>query len=355
MDIDHAHFYVADAQRSRDWFVNTLGFRAIAHRIDQQIHSEIVAQGGIFFVLSSPLGADNSVTDFLQHQSAGVADLALRVKDLAAVLATIQAAGGKVLQDVQTFSNEKGQLRWAKIQGWGRLQHTLLERSGQTLQLAGYTDHALEHQDSDSFPLMLGIDHAVLNVYPGDLKPAIAWYQKILGLQTDSSFVIQTDRSALHSQVLVHPEGSLQLPINEPASKSSQIQEFLDFNHGSGIQHLAIATGDIVMAIAQLRQLGLSFLDIPERYYAQLQAGLKAAGLDFDLLPLQQQRILMEWQLSYDPVRILLQAFTQPIFDQPTFFFELIERRFQAQGFGERNFLALFQAIEQEQIRRGTL
>jgi 4-hydroxyphenylpyruvate dioxygenase len=355
MDIDHAHFYVADAQRSRDWFVKTLGFAAIAQRIDQQVHSEIVAQGGIFFVLSSPLGSDNPVADFLQHQSAGVADLALRVKDIAAVLAAVQTAGGKVLQEVQTVSDEQGQLRWAKIQGWGRLQHTLLERSGHTPRLAGYTNYGSDHLDSDSFPLLTGIDHAVLNVYPGELQLAIAWYQNILGLQTDSSFVIQTDRSALHSQVLVHPEGSLQLPINEPASKSSQIQEFLDLNHGSGIQHLAISTRNIVLAIAQLRQLGLSFLEIPERYYAQLQAGLKAEGLDFDLLPLQQQRILMEWQPNHDPVRILLQAFTQPIFDQPTFFFELIERRFQAQGFGERNFLALFQAIEQEQIRRGTL
>ncbi|HEY9645050.1 MAG TPA: VOC family protein, partial [Chroococcidiopsis sp.] len=201
-----------------------------------------------------------------------------------------------------------------------------------------------------------GIDHAVLNVAAGDLSTAIAWYENAFGFRRQQGFTIQTAYSGLSSQVLVHPQGHAQLPINEPISPSSQIQEFLDCNRGPGIQHVALKTDNSLRAIADLRQRGLRFLPVPPTYYGQLRQ-----RADFWLSELQwqaiaAQQLLIDWQPHSQA--LLLQAFTQPIFAIPTFFFELIERRpcqltqNPAQGFGEGNFRALFEAVEREQRKR---
>jgi 4-hydroxyphenylpyruvate dioxygenase len=195
----------------------------------------------------------------------------------------------------------------------------------------------------------------VLNVATGDLERALRWYEDVLGFQRQQTFMIQTDQSGLRSQVLVHPISGVQFPINEPTSANSQIQEFLDVNQGSGIQHIALQTPQIVKAIAQLRNLGLSFLPIPPTYYTQLRLShpkLPLSASEFEEITAQQ--ILVDWQ-DKSTNALLLQTFTQPIFEQPTFFFELIERRQGAQGFGEGNFRALFEAIEREQLKRGSL
>jgi 4-hydroxyphenylpyruvate dioxygenase len=202
----------------------------------------------------------------------------------------------------------------------------------------------------------------VLNVQTGELEGAIAWYEKTLGFQPRQSFEIQTDRSALCSQVMVHPDGTAQFPINQPASASSQIQEFLDWNRGGGIQHIALQTPHIVEAIDQFRQQGLVFLPVPFSYYEQLRLrpGFNLSELEWQTIA--RQEVLVDWQIEI-PQALLLQAFTQPIFSEPTFFFELIERRqiwknqqpYQSQGFGEGNFQALFEAIEREQMKRGSL
>jgi 4-hydroxyphenylpyruvate dioxygenase len=348
MDIDHIHFYIEDAQQWRDWFIG-IGFAAVGSQINPHTRTEVVQSNHIYFALSSPLSQDSPVAQSLGMQPAGVADLALRVEDLPAMLEQAIAAGVKLVEPIQTHITEQGELKLAQIQGWGNLRHTLVQRTGSTPLLPG-----LELMQTDQPAALLNqIDHCVLNVANPDLSAAIAWYEKVLGLRGDRRFAIQTQRSALHSQVLVHPHGSIQFPINEPASPSSQIQEFLDINRGSGIQHLALSTGSIVVAIANLRQSGLKFLDIPASYYQNLRQRLpKIPALD--LVALEQQQILVDWH-SEQPQRVLLQAFSQPIFAQPTFFLEVIERRSQAEGFGEGNFLALFEAIEREQIKRGSL
>jgi 4-hydroxyphenylpyruvate dioxygenase len=194
----------------------------------------------------------------------------------------------------------------------------------------------------------------------GDLERAVAWYENILDFKPQQVFKIKTDRSALHSQVMVSRNGNVQLPINEPASRNSQIQEFLDVNRGPGIQHIALRTTNLVSAIAKFRASGLSLLSVPQSYYTQLKQRPKFPLSDIEIAAIAQQEILVDWQ-EYTPLDgrnnapLLLQIFTQPIFEQPTFFFEFIERRFQAQGFGEGNFRALFEAIESEQIKRGSL
>ncbi|HAG82337.1 MAG TPA: 4-hydroxyphenylpyruvate dioxygenase, partial [Cyanobacteria bacterium UBA12227] len=204
-------------------------------------------------------------------------------------------------------------------------------------------------------PLFTHIDHVVLNVAAGDLVRAVQWYKNVLGFQPQEQFTIQTENSGLCSQVMVHPVSGVQFPINEPTSPNSQIQEFLNVNGGAGIQHIALATDNIVDAIAQLRTWGVSFLDVPPSYYTQLQQ--RYPNIDLSLTEWQEiasQKILVDWQEN-SPHALLLQTFTQPIFKQPTFFFEVIERRLQAQGFGEGNFRALFEAIEREQLKRGSL
>jgi 4-hydroxyphenylpyruvate dioxygenase len=206
----------------------------------------------------------------------------------------------------------------------------------------------------DSRLPITGIDHIVLNVAVGDLEPAVAWYEKILGFRSQQAFTIQTDRSALHSQVMVSSNSCVQFPIDQPASPNSQIQEFLDLNRGAGIQHIALKTSNIVEAIAQFRARGVSFLPVPPAYYTQLQERLGIPISADELQSIAQQQILVDWQYPA-PNALLLQTFTQPIFPQPTFFFEIIERRSQAMGFGEGNFRALFEAIEREQMKRGSL
>ncbi len=199
-----------------------------------------------------------------------------------------------------------------------------------------------------------GIDHIVLNVASGDLERAVAWYKDTLDFHAQQTFRIQTEHSALSSQVMVSHSGGVQLAINESASPNSQIQEFLDVNRGPGIQHIALKTPNIVQSVAQLRSNGLPLLPVPSMYYTQLQQRHTLPLSATQLQEIAQQQILVDWEEN-TPQALLLQTFTQPIFEQPTFFFELIERRFQARGFGEGNFRALFEAIEREQIKRGSL
>ena len=172
-------------------------------------------------------------------------------------------------------------------------------------------------------------------------------------LYAQQTFNIKTDRSGLHSQVMISPHGHVQLPINEPASPSSQIQEFLEVNRGAGIQHIALQIPNLVEGISRFRAAGLSFLSVPQSYYSQLQQRCNFTLSSQELQGIAHQEILVDWHEDAAPGELLLQIFSQPIFHEPTFFFEFIERRFLAQGFGEGNFQALFQAIEREQIKRG--
>ncbi|ODH02818.1 4-hydroxyphenylpyruvate dioxygenase [Nostoc sp. KVJ20] len=350
MKIDHVHFYVEDAKVWRDWFVHHLGFQPVTDR-SNSFHTctEVVQNGAVCFFLSSPLLPTSPVAEFLRQYPPGVADVAFAVDDVEAAIALAQKHGATILQPIQERQVGTAFLKCGKIAAWGGLTHTLIERSL-------VFDKGQKTNDNT----FTAIDHVVLNVAVGELERAVAWYENILDFQPQQAFKIKTNRSALHSQVMISRNGSVQLPINEPASRNSQIQEFLDVNQGPGIQHIALRTTNLVSAIAKFRASGLSLLSVPQTYYSQLKQrpGLTLSPLELEAIA--QQEILVDWQ-EYTPLEggntapLLLQIFTQPIFEQPTFFFEFIERRFQAQGFGEGNFRALFEAIESEQIKRGTL
>jgi 4-hydroxyphenylpyruvate dioxygenase len=356
MEFDHIHFYVQDAKRTRDWFIHNLGFQGIGSRNLGHTQTEIVYQGSVYFLLSSPLTIESPITEFLQLHPSGVADIAFQVKDLELRLEQLVKQGVRVISPLKSQDYLGGQLKWLTIEGWQGLRHTLVEQIGTIpgKAIPGFLDII-----PISYPDILTIDHVVLNVQSGNLKTAISWYQNHLGFQPKQSFDIQTERSGLQSQVMVHSQGKVQFPINEPASKNSQIQEFLDINRGSGIQHIALRTSNLVQTVNCLKQRGLSFLTVPDEYYLQLQKRWINQPLFVNWEELKAHQILADWE-ALNSEAMLLQIFSQPIFEKPTFFLEFIERKFctiegkirQAKGFGEGNFRALFEAIEREQIKR---
>lgn len=358
MEVDRVHFYVEDAKAVCKWFTCQLGFQAVTSGTNNYTYTEVVKSGCVYFILSSPLTPLSPVAQFLSQHPPGVADIAFRVKDLEAVMDRAISSGAKVLQSIQ--SNKC--LKWSKIAAWGSLTHTLIERQevrGAEEQRSKGAEESVninapQHPSTPAPNAFTSIDHLVLNVASGDLQRAVAWYENVLDFQSQQTFKIQTERSALHSQVMVSRNKQVQLPINEPASPNSQIQEFLDVNRGSGIQHIALLTPNIVPSVAQFRSCGVSFLPVPPTYYTQLQHRQRLPLSAVELQEIAEQQILVDWD-ELSPQSVLLQTFTQPIFAQPTFFFELIERRLQARGFGEGNFRALFEAIEREQIKRGSL
>ncbi|TAE60504.1 MAG: 4-hydroxyphenylpyruvate dioxygenase [Nostocales cyanobacterium] len=346
LEIDHVHFYVEDAQKWRNWFIKCLGFQKVVNSCfpifgnqENSFHTctEVVKNGNVYFLLSSPLLSTSPVAEFLRHHPPGVADIAFAVKDVEGATIKAELHGAKILQPIK----EGVFCKYSKIASWGKLTHSLIERTVENHQVFGSCQNDFT------------IDHIVLNVPVGELKPAVNWYSSVFDFQPQQSFNIHTDRSGLHSQVLISENGNVQLPINEPSSPSSQIQEFLDVNSGAGIQHIALRTTNIVEAISRFRSADVSFLSAPQGYYTQLQQRLQLPLSPSELQAISQQEILIDSQKDAPLEALLLQIFTKPIFDKPTFFFEFIERRFHAAGFGEGNFKTLFTAMENEQVKRG--
>ena len=270
----------------------------------------------------------------------------------------------KLLQPLQTYSSDRGKVKWAKIAGSDCLQHTLSENptdipfwyflfntKPKILSARQY----LVPTKINSEPNIFDIDHLVLNVAADELKQAVIWYKNLFGFKIQQTFKIQTKRSGLYSEALIDPSGQIQFNINEPTSPNSQIQEFLDINHGSGIQHIALRSTNILQTVAKMRSRGTAFLSVPTSYYRQLQKRYRNRSIpslaDWEWQAIESQQVLVDWHQE-KPESLLMQIFTQPIFDRPTFFWELIERRKQAQGFGEANFQALFEAVEREQVKR---
>jgi 4-hydroxyphenylpyruvate dioxygenase len=359
MYIDHVHFYVEDARKWSHWFQANLDFQSLGTEINEHTHTEIIGSGIVQFRLSSPLDRYSPVADFLQTHPPGVVDIALVVDDLVGIMARLAIYGGKIyqdfqkdcqntqnIQDIQNIQNNQ-EINSAKIKSWGTLSHTLLKKPSIYKYIS--QNSALPSPKKSS--PYIRIDHLVLNVPPGELVQAVQWYQQIFQLQPQQEFSIATPHSGLCSQVLLDPQTGFQLPINEPTSANSQIQEFLDLNHGAGIQHLALQVHNITELVAQTRSSGVEFLPSSPDYYQELQARGSIALSSQELAAVRSQEILVDWEAE-SPESLLLQIFTQPIFSQPTFFFELIERRSHAQGFGAGNFRALFTAMEQEQHQR---
>ena len=335
MEIDCIHFCVRDADRTLELLVRQMGLRQLADRTNKQTIEYLVGNDRLLFSIASPLHSNSPVAAYLELHPSGVRDVSFRVPDLAEIRRTIARLQIEILAQAAAQDD----VQWVKIQGWGAIEHTIIQASSRSIAVsnAGLNEP------------IIGIDHVVLNVGSGELSLAVNWYRELFDFQVQQTFDIQTQTSGLASQALISACGQIRFNINEPSSSTSQIQEFLDLNHGAGIQHIAVQTNDILATVDRLQQQGLACLIIPQTYYANLhnRSRIEQNILlnDDEWQQLERLQILMDWSTDL-PEAILLQIFTQPIFESPTFFFEIIERRNQAKGFGQGNFQALFEAIE---------
>ena len=370
MLLDHIHFYVQNATKTRDCLIEKMGFQPVIQIINDHTHTEIVTHNNsIFLLISSAVNITSPVYNYLNHFASGVADVAFEVKNIDAIIKKLSSLKNQILNYPHTYIFPQGKLKIAKIRGWNSLEHTLivndsnipfaylivnLQINSKSLNIEDNLHSQQQLTTNNNYDLT-SIDHVVLNVSKGKLTEVVEFYQKIFGFQLWQKFKIKTDKSGLASQVLISPNNNFYFNINEPTSYNSQIQEFIDFNGGSGIQHIALHTTNIINTVTQMRRNGLEFLPISNLYYSQLKKHGRN-GVIPDLIrsqwqEIEKQQILIDCDQDI-PESLLMQVFTKPIFNQPTFFFELIERRKQAQGFGEANFQALFELIEKQQIAR---
>ena len=339
MHFHHLHFYVEDVAFWQRWFTQKLTFRLASADSLAPTETVVLRQGNIEIRLSGNSRAE--VAAYLRQHPAGLADVALTSDRFDESVARALEQGATLTQAIH--HNAQGH-RQCQFQGWADIRHTLIEVDAEEIS-----------KSPDDF--LQDIDHVVINVPQGELAIAADWYQRVFDLSFGQRFEINTARSGLRSQVLVHREGALQLPLNEPTSSSSQVQEFLQHNKGAGVQHVALRSHNAIRAIAQFRSQGLNLIEVPDTYYEQLPLRLDCPIEN--LAAVSKQRLLVDWAPGGQR-GMLLQTFTKPIFSLPTFFFEIIERSGYlengkpevAQGFGEGNFQALFEAIERSQLAR---
>ncbi len=349
--IDHIEFIVDNADQWRDFFLGKYGMAARFYADEKTgvrgRRAHVVGQGRINFIVAEPQGTGPEA-DFmrwhLEKHGCGVRDVAFRVKDAAHALAEAARRGASVVRPLDEHEVFIG----GTIAAYGDTVHTFIERKPHTNFAPGYSPVPGVVEDGDINFAM--IDHVVANVE--HMEPWVKYYADIFGFDLFMHFDINTGRSALMSKVVSSTDGWVKMPINEPSSANSQIREFLDRYNGPGVQHIALLTPDIVATVAEMRRMGQDFLDVPETYY-DAEFDQRVGEIAEDKERLKELRILVDRDEGDDGY--LLQLFTKCVFARPTLFFEVIQRRGRARGFGEGNFRALFEAIEREQAKRGTL
>jgi 4-hydroxyphenylpyruvate dioxygenase len=358
--MDHVRFAVGNAKQAAHYYSTAFGMTCVAYRgpeTGHRHHAEyVLVSGAARFVFA---GAVHAGTDLGAHVAAhgdGVVDLALEVPDVPRAYAYAIEHGATSLEAPHTITDEHGEVVVAAIATYGETRHTLVDRSRYTgTFLPGYVARGpiVERPEGSPKRLFQAIDHCVGNVELGRMNEWVSFYNNVMGFTNMKEFVgddIATEYSALMSKVVANGTRKVKFPLNEPAlgKKKSQIDEYLEFYGGPGVQHIALATNDIVATVRTMRAAGVEFLDTPDSYYEEL--GNWVGETRVPLETLRELKILAD----RDEDGYLLQIFTKPIQDRPTVFFELIERH-GSLGFGKGNFKALFEAIEREQARRGNL
>jgi 4-hydroxyphenylpyruvate dioxygenase len=358
--IDHVRFFVGNARQSAYFYRNAFGFDVVAYAgLETRLRHEagyVLRQGEITFVLASPLSGNHPESRRLIVHGDGVQDIALEVDDVAAAYEGAVARGAAGLKPPTLLEDEQGVYEYATIRAYGDTTHSFVNRDRYHGVFApGYKPLDPDRYSPRTFhPVGLkAIDHIVGNVEEGKMDEWVHFYEKVMGFSQLVHFDdkdISTEYSALMSKVVQDGRGRIKFPINEPAQarRRSQIQEYLEFYGGPGVQHIAMATDDIVDTVRALRHNDVSFLRVPATYYEMLPD--RVGRIEEDMGELAELGILVD----RDEEGYLLQIFTQPVEDRPTLFFEVIERR-GSRSFGKGNFKALFEAIEREQARRGTL
>ncbi len=353
---DYIEFWVGNAKQSAHFYRGAFGFQLKAYCGPEtgvrDRASYLLEQGKIRFVLSTPMGPEGEMAAHIQKHGDGVRDLAFWVDDARDAYKKAIERGAESARKPEVLKDDQGEVVIAAIKTYGDTIHSIVERKNyKGLFLPGY--RAVE---TPFMPAPVGlkyVDHCVGNVELGKMNFWVEYYSKVMGFYNLLSFddkTISTEYSALMSKVMSNGNGRIKFPINEPASgkKKSQIEEYLDFYRGPGVQHIAVATDDIIATVRTLKSRGVEFLNIPKSYYETV---LQRVGkIDEDIAPLAELGILVD----RDEEGYLLQIFTKPVEDRPTLFFEIIQLK-GAKSFGAGNFKALFESIEREQALRGNL
>jgi len=353
---DYVEFYVGNAKQAAHFYKTAFGFQSLAYAGPEtgvkDRSSYVIRQNKLTFVLTTPLRTENSIADHVYRHGDGVKFLALKVEDAADAWHQTTSRGGKSYMEPTILKDEQGEVVISGIHTYGETVHLFIERKNYNgLFMPGYVQWNSVYGPPPSG--LQYVDHCVGNVGWNQMNPWVEFYEEVMGFRNILTFDdndISTEYSALMSKVMSNGNGYVKFPINEPAEgkKKSQVEEYLDFYKGEGVQHVAIATSNIIETVTDLQSRGVEFLKVPPSYYDTV---LDRVGIiDEDLLPLSELGILID----RDNEGYLLQIFTRPLQDRPTLFFEIIQRK-GAKSFGKGNFKALFEAIEREQDLRGNL
>ncbi|RYZ18094.1 MAG: 4-hydroxyphenylpyruvate dioxygenase [Chitinophagaceae bacterium] len=354
---DYVEFYVGNAKQAAHYYMSAFGFQAVAYAGPEtgvkDRASYVVRQHKLTFVLTTPIRANNVIADHVYKHGDGVKYLALRVDDATAAWEETTKRGGKSYLEPQRLQDEHGEVVLSGIHTYGETVHLFVERRNyKGAFMPGFRPWSNPHFAPTDTGLLY-VDHCVGNVGWNQMNPWVKFYEEVMGFKNILSFDdedISTEYSALMSKVMSSGNGFVKFPINEPAEgkKKSQVEEYLEFFDGEGVQHVALATADIVTTVRDLMSRGVEFLKVPNSYYDDLID--RVGHIDEDLEPLKELGILVD----RDNEGYLLQLFSKPVQDRPTLFFEIIQRK-GAKSFGKGNFKALFEAIEREQEARGNL
>jgi 4-hydroxyphenylpyruvate dioxygenase len=353
---DYIELYVGNAKQSAHYYKTAFGFQSLAYAgLETGVKdraSYVLQQDKIRLVLTTPLNSSSPINEHLRKHGDGVKVIALWVDDATKSFKETVARGAKPFMEPTKEEDENGYVIRSGIYTYGETVHVFVERKNYNgLFLPGYKAWKSTYNPE---PVGLKyIDHMVGNVNWGEMNNWVEWYQKVMGFINLLSFDdkdISTEYSALMSKVMTNGNGRIKFPINEPAEgkKKSQIEEYIQFYEGQGVQHIAVATDDIIDTVNKLMARGVEFLQVPQSYYAE--ARTRIGKIDEKIEDLAKLGILVD----RDDEGYLLQLFSKPVEDRPTMFFEIIQRK-GANSFGKGNFKALFEAIEREQERRGTL
>jgi len=352
--IDHLEFWVGNAKQAAFFYQHAFGLAVTAYAgLETGVRdraSYVLQQGKVRFVFSSPLGPEGFMAEQIRLHGDGVHDIALEVEDVDRAYKETTKRGARRVQEPTTVRDDQGEIRRASVGTYGDTVHSFIDRSKyRGAFLPGYRDTGSKEADGP----LLYVDHVVGNVALGDMNKFVAYYRDVMGFAQFQHFDdkdISTEYSALMSKVMADGSGKVKFPINEPApgKKKSQIDEYLEYYRGPGVQHIALATNDIINTVSRLRESGIQFINVPPSYYEMLEG--RVGKIQEDKGQLAKLGILVD----RDEEGYLLQIFSKPAQDRPTVFYEVIERK-GSRGFGKGNFKALFEAIEREQALRGNL
>jgi len=353
---DYVEFYVGNAKQVAHYYKTAFGFQSVAYAGPEtgskDKASYVLRQNKLTFVFTTALQPDHPIAQHVQLHGDGVKIIALRVDDAAGAWNETTARGGKNYMEPTTLADKWGEVILSGIHTYGDTVHLFVERNNYKGPfMPGYKEWKTAYNPTSTG--LQYVDHCVGNVGWHQMDRWVKFYQDVMGFRNILSFDdkdISTEYSALMSKVMSNGNGYVKFPINEPAEgkKKSQVEEYLEFYKGEGVQHVALATQNIVETVTQLRDRGVEFLQVPGSYYDDLLS--RVGKIDEDIQPLRELGILVD----RDDEGYLLQIFTKPVEDRPTVFFEIIQRK-GAQSFGKGNFKALFEAIEREQSARGNL